>query len=85
MLEVTSMVDFSMICLRRALQEPWMENQPNLRPCVISGKVDFAELRGVVEELIAVWDTIRECVRYTGTRHIKYEVDKVRFIFALVV
>ena len=77
LLEVTTMVDFLMLRLRGALQEPWIEDLPELRRCVIAGKVSFDGLRGVVSELIAIWETVREYVRYTGPRHIKDESDKV--------
>ena len=80
LLEVTTMVDFLMLRLRGALQEPWMEDLPELRRCVVAGKVSFDELRGVVTELISIWETVREYVRYTGTRHIKSESDKVGIV-----
>ena len=80
MLEVTTMVDFLMVRLRGALQEPWMEDLPELRRCVVVGQVTFADLRGVVAELVSIWDTVREYVRYTGPRHIKSEVDKVGIV-----
>ena len=76
-LEVTTMVDFLMMRLRGALQEPWMEDLPELRRCVVAGKVTFHELRGVVTELVSIWETVREYVRYTGPRHIKSESDEV--------
>ena len=86
LLEVTTMVDFLMLRLRGALQEPWMEDLPELRRCVVAGKVAFDELRGVVAELMSIWETVREYVRYTGPRHIKSESDKVgMFCFAGVV
>ena len=65
LLEVTTMVDFLMLRLRGALQESWMEDLPDLRRCVIAGKDSFGELRGVVSELISIWETVREYVRYT--------------------
>ena len=77
MLEVTTMVDFLMLRLRGALQEPWMENVFQLRQCVVAGKVSFAELRGVVKDLISIWESVRAFVRYTGPCHIKSESDRV--------
>ena len=77
LLEVTTMVDFLMLRLRGALQEPWMEDLPELRRCVVAGRVSIDEQRGVVSELILIWETVREYVRYTGPRHIKTESDKV--------
>ena len=52
------MVDFLMLRLRGALQEPWMEDLPELRRCVIAGKVSFDELRGVVSELVSNFNSI---------------------------
>ena len=48
------MVDLLMLRLRGALQEPWMEDLPDLRRCVITGRVSFEELRGVVSQLISI-------------------------------
>ena len=58
MLEVTAMVDFLMLRLKGALYEPWMEEVPQLRRCVIARRVLFDELRGVVKELIGVWNSV---------------------------
>ena len=55
LLEVTTMVDCLMLRLRGAMQEPWMEDLPELRRCVVAGKVTFDELRGVVTELMSIW------------------------------
>ena len=77
MLEVTTMVDFLMLRLRGALQEPWIEETADLRRCVVAGKVSFLELRGVVSDLLGVWESVREYVRYTGPRHVKTSFDKV--------
>ena len=81
LLETTTMVDYLMLRLRGALQEPWMIDLPNLRRCVTVGRVSFDELRGVISELISIWDTVREYVRYTGPRHIKVGSDRVSSIF----
>ena len=48
------MVDFLMMRLRGALQEPWMEDLPDFRRCVVAGKVSFNGLRGVVTELMSI-------------------------------
>ena len=42
------MVDYLMLRLRGAQQEPWLEDVCNLRRCVVAGRVKFSELRGVV-------------------------------------
>ena len=88
MLKVTTMIDYLMLRLRGALQEPWMEDVPALRRCVVAGRVTFAELRSRdVSDLVIVWDRVCAYVRYTGPRHIKSAFDKVRrlhfrFLFA---
>ena len=76
-LEVTSMIDFLVLRLRAALQEPWMEDVLTLRRCVVSGQVAFKDLRAVASELIPIWKFVREFVRFSGPRHIKCEADRV--------
>ena len=81
MMEVTTMLDYLMLRLRRALQEPWLEDTLVLRRCIVAGRVSFCDLREVAAELIPVWKSVREFVRYTGPRHIKTETDMVGIIF----
>ena len=76
-LEVTSMVDFLMLRLRGPLQESWMEDVPVLRRCVAAGHVMFCDLYKVVSELLPIWNSVREFVRFSGPRHVKCEADKV--------
>ena len=77
MLQVTTMMNFLMLRLRGALQEPWMEDVPVLQRCVGAGRVTFDGLRGVASDLVSVWGAIREYVAYTGPRHVKSFFDKV--------
>ena len=77
MLEMTSMVDFLMLRLRGALQEPWMEDVVDLRRCVVAGRVAFAELCGVVTNLISIWESVREYVRYTGPVELQTQPERV--------
>ena len=77
MLEVTTMVDFLMLRLRGALQEAWTTDVPSLRRCVVAGRVSFVDLRGVVAEVIPIWKTVREYVRFTGPPHLKSSSDRV--------
>ena len=81
-LEVTSMVDVHLLRLQGALREPWIENVPMLRHCVVAGRVSFQDLRSVVGELLFIWDSVREFVRSSGPRHVKCEADRVT-IFSL--
>ena len=76
-LKVTSMVDFVMLRLCCALQEPWMEDVPVLRRCVVAGHVVFRDLCGVVSELIPIWNSVREFVCFSGPHHVKCEADRV--------
>ena len=77
MLEMTSVVNFLMLRLCGALQEPWMEDVVNLRCCVIAGQVSFAELCGVVSDLISVWESVREYVRYTGPAQLQTRPERL--------
>ena len=80
MMEVTSMLDYLMLRLRGALQEPWLEDTPVLRRCIIAGQVSFCDLREVAVELVPVWKSVREFVCYTEHRRIKAETDMVSII-----
>ena len=80
MMEVTAMVDYLMLRLGRALQEPWLEDTCVLRRCVVAGRVAFCDMRDVAAELIAVWNSVKEFIRYTGPRHIKIETDMVSIV-----
>ena len=81
MLEVTTMVDFLMLRLRPALQEPWLEDIVTLRRCVFAGAVTFVDLRVVIRELRSVWESVRGYVRYTGPQHVKSSIDKVHLLY----
>ena len=86
MLEATALVDFLVLRLRGALQEPWMEDVTVVRRCVVAGRVPFADLYGFFTELIPMWKFVKEYVRYTGARHLKSSTDRVSFcvVFLLV-
>ena len=77
-LETTTMVDYLVLRLRGALQESWCESVPNLRRCIVAGRVDFVDLRAVVTDLIAVWSSVQDFVRHTGPRHFKTGAGRVR-------
>ena len=44
-MEVTTMLDYLMLRLKGALQEPWLEDATELRRCVAAGRVSFNALR----------------------------------------
>ena len=76
-LETTTMIDFLVLRLRGAIQEPWCESAPCLRRCIVAGHVDFADLRGVVVDLMAVWSKVQDFVKRTGPRHFKTVAGRV--------
>ena len=80
MMEVTAMIDYLMLRLRGALQEPWLEDASVLRRCVVTGRETRNDLRSVAAELVPVWNSVREFVRYTGPRHINSETNMVSII-----
>ena len=51
-----------------------------LRRCVVAGHISFGDLREVAAELIPVWNSVREFVRYTGPRHITSKTDMISII-----
>ena len=83
-LDTWSMIDFLLLRLRGALQEPWMDGAPTLRRCVLAGHVTFADLRQVAADLVASWTIVREFVRYTVHGQSRCEVDKVSCLLSNV-
>ena len=63
--------EFLMLRLKSALQQLWIEDTPQFCRCVVAGHVSFGALRGVVRELISVWDFVRDFVRFTASPHIQ--------------
>ena len=74
-----------MLQLRGALQESWMEDVVWVRRCVVAVQVAFADLCGVVAELITIWESVRDYVLYTGPPHIMTESDRKDHSFSQVV
>ena len=70
-LETTSMIDYLMLQMRGAVQDSWCEDVPCLWRCVVAGRVDFADKRGAVTDLISVRSSVQDFVRHTGPRHFK--------------
>ena len=66
-----------MLRLRGPLQEPWMEDVPVLRRCLVAGLAVFPDLCGVMSDLLPIWNSVREFVRVSGPRHVKCEADRV--------
>ena len=61
-----------------------MTDVPTLRRCVVAGRVSFVDLRGVVAELIPIWKTVREYVRFTSSPHLKSSTDRVSCVGCFV-
>ena len=78
-LEVTTMVDFLVLRLRRVLQESWLEGVTALRRCVTAGRVAFDDLCDVVRDLISVWSSVRKFIKESAPRHIKIEAGRVLY------
>ena len=49
-------------------------------PGAIAGRVEFADLRGVVADLIAVWSSVQNFVKRTGPRHFKTIAGRVMIL-----
>ena len=70
LLEVTTMVDFLMLRLRGALQQPRMDDLPDLRHCVITGRVSFEEfrLKSFVESSVSSFQVVKLFANTSVTR-----------------
>ena len=79
MLDIITDVDYLMVRLRTALYEEWIDGHVTLQRCVRSGQVSFEDLRGVVEDIRALWQPIQQFVRYTGPAHLKEKRDAVSY------
>ena len=77
MVEITTLVDYTLHRLKSALYEAWTENKVVLRKCVRQGYVDFCDLRAVLTDLIDLWPSIRPYIRCTGKPEAKESSDRV--------
>ena len=66
MIEITTIVEYTLHRLKSSLYEEWTEGKVTLRKCVRQGFVDFCDLRGVLTDLIDIWPSIRPYIRCTG-------------------
>ena len=82
--ETTAMVDFLLLRLKGALQEPWLEDVTALRRAIVVGSVEFAGFRDVVSKLLSVWAFVRDYVRHTCPHHIRIAAERVSFIYFFV-
>ena len=77
MMEVTSLVDYTVLRLKTAIYEDWMEERTILCKSVRQGHVEFADLREVLSGLIELWSSIRPFVRCTGNPEAKDKAERV--------
>ena len=77
MMEVTSLVDCTVLRLKTAIYEAWMEERTILCKSVRQGHVEFTDLREVLSDLIELWPSIRPFVRCTGNPEAKDKAERV--------
>ena len=77
MVEITTLVDYTLHRLKSALYGAWTENKVVLRKCGRQGYVDFCDLRALLTDLIDLWPSIRPYIRCTGKPEAKESSDWV--------
>ena len=77
MMEVTSLVDYTVLRLKTAIYEDWMEERTILCKSVRQGHVEFADLREVLSDLIELWSSKCPFVRCTGNPEAKDKAERV--------
>ena len=85
MVEVTGLVDYTILRLKSSIYEAWTEDRVLLRKCIRQGFVAFKDLREVLTDLIDLWPTIRPYVRCTGLPDVKGKADSVSALLLLTV
>ena len=85
MLDIITVADYLMVRLRTALYEEWIDGHITLQRCVRAGQVPFEDLRGVIVDIRALWQTIIQFVRYTGPAHLKERRDAVSCFVDVIV
>ena len=87
MVEVTSIVEYTILRLEAAVYEDWMEERTILCKSVRQGFVDFMDLRCVLSDLADLWASIRPFIQCTGNPEAKGMAEKVSpyFVFMCVI
>ena len=80
MVEVTSKVEYTILQLKAAVYEDWMEEKTILCKSVRQGFVDFVDLRCVLSDLAELWSSIRPFIRCTGNPEAKDKAERVESI-----
>ena len=79
MIEITTIVEYTLHRLKSSLCEEWTEGKVTIRKCVRQGFVDFCDLRGVLTDLIDLLPSIRPYIRCTGKPEAKDSPDRVSY------
>ena len=77
MVEVTSLVECTVLRLKTAIYEDWMEERTILCKSVRQGFVEFADRRSVLSEVVQLWCSIRPFVRCTANPEAKDKAERV--------
>ena len=83
MVKITTLVDYTLHRLKRALYEEWTEGKVVLRKCVRQGCADFCDLRAVLTDLTDLWRSIRPYIRCNGKPEAKASSDRVGVVIFL--
>ena len=84
MVEITTIVEYTLHRLKSALYEEWTEGKVALRKCVRQGFVNFCDLRAVLTDLKDLWPSIRPYLRCTGKPEAKESSDRVSYCVSRV-
>ena len=77
MVEVSTLMEYTVHRMKSALFEEWTENRPILQKSVRQGFVDFCDLRPLLTDLIELWPSIRPYIRCTGHLEAKGSSDRM--------
>ena len=77
MVEMTTLVEYTIHRLKKAVYEDWMEERTTLCKSVRQGFVDFADLRLVLSGLAEFWPSIRPFIRCTGNPEAEDKAERV--------
>ena len=87
MVEVTALVEYTIIGLKTAVYEDRMEQRVTLCKSVRQGFVKFTDLRHVLLDLVELWSSIRPFIRCTGNPEAKDTAERVShglvFVYAI--
>ena len=83
MVEVTTLVDFTVHHMKSALYEDWTDGRTVLRKCNRKRAVEICDLRSLLGDPNKLWMSIRPYIRCTGLPHaeIKQIALDIPFLF----